>query len=166
MIVLGIDPGYGILGYGLVWYDNGKFKPIEYGTITTPVKSPITDRLPTIYSRICGILDEYRPNVVSIEKLFYGHNQTTVIDVAQARGCAILAAAQRGIEVREYTPMQIKQAVVGYGRAEKRQVQYMVTKILNLESIPKPDDAADALAIAICHCQNSVMEGMLSKPMR
>ncbi len=163
MIVLGIDPGYGITGYGLVWYDNGKFKPIEYGTITTSVNAPITDRLPTIYSRISGLLDEYKPNVLSIEKLFYGHNQTTVIDVAQSRGCVLLAAAMRGIDVREYTPMQVKQAVVGYGRAEKRQVQYMVTKILNLESIPRPDDAADALAIAICHCQNSVMENLLKK---
>ncbi len=163
MIVLGIDPGYGITGYGLVWYDMGKFRPIEYGTITTDTGAPITDRLPTIYSRICGILDEYRPNVVSIEKLFFGHNQTTVIDVAQSRGCVVLAASMRGIAVREYTPMQVKQAVVGYGKAEKRQVQYMVTKILNLDEIPRPDDAADALAIAICHCQNSMMEQLTNR---
>lgn len=163
MIVLGIDPGYGITGYGVIYFDRGKFKPVEYGAVTTPKDMAMPDRLQVIYERISAIIKEYRPDALAIEKLFFNTNAKTVIDVGQARGVVMLAGAQNDIRIAEYTPLQVKQAVVGYGRAEKKQVQYMVTKILNLEETPKPDDTADALAIAICHCQWNVLESMTRK---
>ncbi len=151
MLVLGIDPGYAIIGYGVVSYDNIRFKPVEYGAVTTDAKMLFTDRLKRIFDGITEILERYKPDALSIEKLYFNTNTTTAIDVAQARGVILLAARIKNIPVFEYTPLQVKQAVTGYGRAEKRQVQEMVKHILNLTAVPKPDDTADALAIAICH---------------
>lgn len=153
MIVLGIDPGTAIMGYGVVSYQNSKHKPLAYGVLRTDKDEKTEDRLKKLFHGINGLLDEYRPDVMAVEELFFNRNVTTAITVGQARGVALLAASLRGIPVGEYTPLQVKQAVVGYGRAEKQQVQYMIQRILGLQEVPKPDDAADALAIAICYCQ-------------
>lgn len=159
MRVLGIDPGYAIVGYGVVDYIGNKFNVIEYGAVTTQAGVPFDRRLETIYDDITAIMLRTSPQALSMEKLFYNNNAKTVIDVSQARGVLMLAARKNGLEVFEYTPLQVKQSVVGYGRAEKKQVQEMTRRILGLESIPKPDDTADALAMAICHahCSGSLM---------
>ena len=151
MRILGIDPGYAIVGWGVLEFDNVRFGVVKYGAITTKPDTPFDKRLAEIYSDMCSILDGYKPDCVSIEKLYFNTNTTTAIDVAQARGVIVLAAAQRDIPIFEYTPLQVKSAVTGYGRAEKRQMQEMTKNILNLKTVPKPDDTADALAIAICH---------------
>ncbi len=151
MTVLGIDPGYAIVGYGVIKFDNMRFRPTEYGAITTPAKTLFSERLERIFNGVTTIIEKYNPDALSIEKLYFNTNTTTAIDVAQARGAIVLAAKLKGVPVFEYTPLQVKQAVTGYGRAEKKQVQEMVKHILRLESVPKPDDTADALAIAICH---------------
>lgn len=155
MVVLGVDPGYAIIGYGVVSFDNVRFKPIEYGAITTKAHTLFTDRLSKIYNGISDIIDRLKPEAVAIEKLYFNTNTTTAIDVAQARGVILLAATQKGIPVYEYTPLQVKQSVTGYGRAEKNQVMDMVKHLLNLREVPKPDDTADALALAICHSHYS-----------
>ncbi len=151
MRILGIDPGYAIIGYGILEYDGKKFQTVGFGAITTPAGKPFTERLDIIYRDMCTVLDTYRPDCMGIEKLFFNTNQKTGIDVAQARGVTVLAATQRGVSISEYTPLQVKQSVVGYGRAEKKQVMEMTRRILGLAEVPKPDDTADALAIAICH---------------
>lgn len=151
MRILGIDPGYAIVGYGVLEFDNMRFKVINYGAITTDPETPFDKRLSEIYGDMCSVLEMFKPDCVSIEKLYFNTNITTGIDVAQARGVIMLAAAQRDIPVFEYTPLQVKVAVTGYGRAEKRQMQEMTKNILHLKEVPKPDDTADALAIAICH---------------
>ena len=151
MTVLGIDPGYAIVGYGVIKFDGFRFRPVEYGAITTPAKTLFSDRIKKIFDSVTLIIEKYNPDALSIEKLYFNTNTTTAIDVAQARGAIVLAATLKGVPVFEYTPLQVKQSVTGYGRAEKKQVQEMVKHILNLESVPKPDDTADALAIAICH---------------
>ena len=151
MRILGIDPGYAIVGYGVLEYDNVRFKVVNYGAITTEPETPFDKRLLEIHTDMCSILDKFKPDCMSIEKLYFNTNTTTGIDVAQARGVTMLAAAQRDIPIYEYTPLQVKVAVTGYGRAEKRQMQEMVKNILRLNAVPKPDDTADALAIAICH---------------
>lgn len=151
MIVLGIDPGYAIVGFGVVEYKNSKFKLIEYGAITTDAGTPFNRRLEIIYDDLMALIEKYRPEAMSVEKVFYNSNAKTVIDVSQARGVIMLAAQKTKTKVYEYTPLQVKQSVVGYGRAEKKQVQDMTKRILSLTEIPKPDDAADALAMAICH---------------
>lgn len=148
---MGIDPGYAIVGVGIVDYNRNRFSTLEYGAITTTPDQPFPKRLQTIYEDYTTLLDRFHPEAVSIEKLYFGNNVTTGIDVAQARGLILLGAAQRNIPIFEYSPVQIKQAVVGYGNAEKHQVIYMTTKLLNLKSSPKPDDVADALAVAITH---------------
>ena len=148
---MGIDPGYAIVGVGIVDYNRNRFSTLEYGAITTTPDQPFPKRLQTIYEDYTTLLDRFHPEAVSIEKLYFGNNVTTGIDVAQARGLILLGAAQRNIPIFEYSPVQIKQAVVGYGNAEKHQVIYMTTKLLNLKSPPKPDDVADALAVAITH---------------
>jgi len=153
MIVLGIDPGTAIMGYGVLDYQNSKHKSLAYGVIRTDKEEKTEDRLKELFHGINRLLDEYKPDVMAVEELFFNRNTTNAISVGQARGIALLAAGLRGIPIGEYTPLQVKQAVVGYGRAEKHQVQYMIRKILNLSEIPKPDDAADALAVAICYCQ-------------
>lgn len=155
MRILGIDPGYAIVGYGVLDYDRSKFSVVNYGAITTEAGKPFDSRLKEIYDDMCSLLDMAKPDCMSIERLYFTNNKTTGIDVAQARGVIMLAAAQRGIEIYEYTPLQVKQAVVGYGRAEKHQVQEMVKNILNLREVPKPDDTADAVALAICHGHSS-----------
>ena len=151
MRILGIDPGYAIVGVGIVDYNRNRFSTLEYGAITTTPDQLFPKRLQTIYEDYTTLLDRFHPEAVSIEKLYFGNNVTTGIDVAQARGLILLGAAQRNIPIFEYSPVQIKQAVVGYGNAEKHQVIYMTTKLLNLKSSPKPDDVADALAVAITH---------------
>ncbi len=155
MVVLGIDPGYAIIGYGVLSFDNVRFKPIEYGAVTTKAHTFFTDRLSRIYDGITDIIDRLKPDAVAIEKLYFNTNTTTAIDVAQARGVIVLAATQKGVPVYEYTPLQVKQSVTGYGRAEKNQVMDMVKHLLNLKEVPKPDDTADALALAICHSHYS-----------
>ncbi len=151
MIILGIDPGYAIVGYGVIDYRNNHFTVIDYGAILTDAKMPFNMRLEKIYDELGEIIKKHKPEAMSLEKLFYNNNAKTVIDVSQARGVIMLAAQKNGIRVFEYTPLQVKQSVVGYGRAEKKQVQEMTRRILNLEKVPKPDDTADALAMAICH---------------
>lgn len=155
MVVLGIDPGYAIVGCGAVSYERGRFALIEAGAITTPSKVPFEARLEAIYRDICALLERVRPDAMAIEELFFSQNKTTGIYVAHARGVILLAAAQYGVEPFEYNPMQVKQAVVGYGNAEKRQVMDMTRRLLCLEACPKPDDVADALAVAICHAHSA-----------
>ncbi len=151
MIILGIDPGYAITGFGVLEYVGNHFRVLEYGAVDTKAGELFTHRLEQIYDQIGDICDKYHPDAVAIEELFFNTNSTTAIGVAQGRGVALLACTKRGIPAYEYTPLQVKMTIVGYGRAEKRQMQEMVRMILKLEKIPKPDDAADALAIAICH---------------
>lgn len=151
MRILGIDPGYGIVGFGIIDYINGQYNVIDYGVIETPKTEKIAARLAMIYKGITELIKEYKPDEIAVEELFYFKNQTTVIPVAEARGVILLAGIDHCGKIFEYTPLQIKQALTGQGRAEKKQVQYMVKAILGLRNIPKPDDAADALAIAICH---------------
>ncbi len=151
MRILGIDPGYAILGYGVVDMKGNRFSVCGYGAVTTDSTMDMPDRLKHLYTEIMEIIREYEPDVVSIEELFFNTNVKTAIMVGQARGVAILACANSGVEIYEYTPLQIKQGLVGYGRAEKKQIQAMVKTILHLEEVPKPDDTADALAAAICH---------------
>ena len=155
MRVLGLDPGYAIVGWGVLEYSGGRFTPIAYGAINTDKDTPFEQRLVEIYDAMLDICRRYQPQVLSIEKLYYQHNQTTVIGVAEARGVLLLAAGQCGVEVCEYTPMQVKQAVTGYGKAVKKQIQEMTRTLLCLPAVPKPDDTADALALAIAHCHCS-----------
>jgi crossover junction endodeoxyribonuclease RuvC len=151
MIILGIDPGIAIVGWGVLDYSGSKFKVVDYGSIQTPSTMSTEDRLCAIYDALGDIIDKYKPEEMAIEELFWNTNQKTGIRVSEARGVVLLCARKRGLEIAEYTPLQVKQAVVGYGRAEKKQVISMVTMLLNLPKPPKPDDTADALAIAICH---------------
>ena len=155
MIILGIDPGYAIVGYGVIEYKNNHFTVIDYGAILTDAGTPFNIRLEKIYDGMCDIITRHKPEAMAIEKLFYNNNAKTVIDVSQARGVIMLAAQKNMVPAYEYTPLQVKQSVVGYGRAEKKQVQEMTRRILALEKIPKPDDTADALAMAICHAHAS-----------
>jgi len=149
--ILGIDPGYAIVGFGILDYDGVKFTPIEYGAVITEAGTPFPERLRAIHEDIEFIFDKFMPDCMAVEKLYFTSNQKTGIDVAQARGVTVLSSAKRNIPVYEYTPLQVKSSVVGYGKAEKHQVMEMTKNILGLAQIPKPDDAADALAIAICH---------------
>ena len=154
MIILGIDPGIAILGWGVIEYNGSKFRTLGYGSIQTPAGMPIVDRLELIFKGMKEIIAKYKPDQMAVEELFFNTNSKTAIVVAEARGIIILAAKLAGIEIGEYTPLQVKQAVVGYGRAEKKQVMTMVTMLLGLKETPKPDDTADALAIAICHAHS------------
>lgn len=151
MRILGIDPGYAIVGFGVLDYDNVRFRVVKYGAITTSPETPFNDRLAEIFDDMNGLFEAFKPDCMSIEKLFFNTNVTTGIDVAEARGVILMSAAKQKIPIYEYTPLQVKVAVTGYGRAEKHQVQEMTRNILSLKEIPKPDDAADALAIAVCH---------------
>lgn len=154
MRIIGIDPGYAIVGFGILEYSRAQFQVVDYGAVTTPADMDFNSRLLEIYNDLCYILDKFRPDFLAIERLYFTSNQKTAIDVAQARGIVLLAARQRNIEIFEYTPLQVKQSVTGYGKAVKKQVQEMTTRILKLPEIPKPDDTADALAIAICHAHS------------
>jgi crossover junction endodeoxyribonuclease RuvC len=152
MLVIGIDPGTASMGYGLVnEEENGSLSAVAYGVIQTPAQQPMQNRLLLLYQQLRQILFLHRPESSAVEKLFFARNTRTALAVGQARGVALLALAENGTELHEYTPMEIKQAVTGYGGADKNQVQELVRALLGLDSVPKPDDAADALAIAICH---------------
>lgn len=151
LIILGIDPGYAIVGWGVIEYKSNKFSPLSFGAITTDADMDFNLRLKVIYDELTSIINEFKPDAVSIEKLFFTTNQKTVIMVAEARGVILLAAQNAGLEVFEYTPLQVKSAVTGYGKANKKQVMEMTKRLLRLKEVPKPDDTADALAIAICH---------------
>ena len=155
MIVLGLDPGYAIVGYGAIETGNGRHKLLCYGAITTPAGMEMSRRLLEIQRDMNTLLDTVKPDAVAIEELFFNNNITTGIQVAQARGVILVACAGRGLEPRAYTPSQVKQAVVGYGKAEKKQVMEMTRMLLNLSGVPRPDDAADALAIALCHIHST-----------
>ncbi|HUS13469.1 MAG TPA: crossover junction endodeoxyribonuclease RuvC [Chloroflexia bacterium] len=180
-MVLGIDPGTAIMGYGLVshasavqdeppggaaWLGMAGLQAGEFGALRTPAHMPLVERLPRLYAGLIDILREFQPGAVAIEELFFGRNVTTAISVGQARGVAVLAAAHCGLPIAEYTPMQVKQAVVGYGKATKDQVQQMVRMLLNLETVPQPDDAADALAIAICHLHTRSLDSLIARQVR
>lgn len=155
MRILGIDPGTGILGFGIIDITGGKMQLVDAGVIRTPVKEDDAVRLQTIFEELTGIIAETRPQEMAVEKLFFAQNVTTAMTVAQARGVVLLAGKQAGLKIAEYTPLQIKQALTGYGRAEKSQMQEMVRVILGLSEVPKPDDCADALAAAICHANTA-----------
>ncbi|MFO0887038.1 MAG: crossover junction endodeoxyribonuclease RuvC [Candidatus Saccharimonadales bacterium] len=155
MRILGIDPGTGIVGFGIIDVDSGNTKFVEAGVIRTPAHQEDSERLLTIYQDLKGIISQYKPDVMAVEKLFFIRNITTAMSVSQARGVILLLGKQKKIQLYEYTPLQIKQAVTGYGKADKKQIQEMVKVILKLPQIPKPDDAADALAAAIC-CSTSM----------
>ena len=155
MRILGIDPGYGITGFGVIDTERGQSKLVTCGAITTPAGMDFSARLEIIYEDMRRLLAEVKPDAVAIEELFFGQNVTTGIGVAQSRGVILLAIRQAGLEVTSYKPMQVKQAVVGYGNATKHQVQDMTKRLLNLSAMPKPDDAADAIAIALCHARSS-----------
>ena len=151
MIILGIDPGLAIVGWGVLQYENSRFRVLGYGSIETPAGMETPDRLQMIYGDLKEVIEKYHPDEMAIEELFFDKNITTGIRVAEARGVLLLAAKECGLSLYEYTPMQVKQAVCGYGKAEKKQVIMMVTSFLKLKAPPKPDDTADALAIAVCH---------------
>lgn len=151
MLILGLDPGFGITGYGLINSISNRISPVSYGAITTPSTMPFSQRLLEIRNQLRDLIDEYKPDAAAIEDLFFNTNITTAIKVAQGRGVAVATVAEYGIPLYEYTPLKVKTAVTGYGRAEKKQVQEMVRTLLKLDKVPKPDDAADALALAICH---------------
>ena len=159
MVILGIDPGLATVGYGVISSEGGKLKPLDYGVLETAAGLPLPQRLGKLYRGMQELLGHFQPDVAAFEELFFYHNVTTGIAVSQARGVLLLAVEQWGIPLYEYTPMQIKQAAVGYGHAEKQQVQYMVRLLLGLKQTPKPDDAADALACAICQANFSGPQG-------
>ena len=165
MRILGIDPGIAIVGWGVVDFVNGRFRPVAYGAIRTAANTHTEDRLLAVYEELDAIIEKYKPDSFALEELFWNTNQKTGIIVAEARGVLLLCMRQNGLDINEYTPLQIKQSVVGYGRAEKKQVIMMVTTFLGLKEAPKPDDTADALAIAICHghSSNSVMGQFYNK---
>ena len=153
MLILGIDPGYAIIGWGLIRFERGKYIPVDFGAITTEAGTPFNRRLEMIYDQLNELLDTHHPDVVAVEKLYFQTNAKTAIDVAQARGVTMLALQKHGVPVYEYTPLQVKSAVTGFGQAQKPQVMEMTKRLLRLKAVPKPDDTADALAIAICHAQ-------------
>ena len=151
MVILGLDPGTATTGYGVIRVLGNRFQMLEYGIISTPAKNPMEKRLEMIYDNLQELLQKWQPDQAAVEELFFNQNITKSITVGQARGVLLLCCAQNNVLLAEYTPLQVKQALVGYGRADKKQMQAMVKAILNLETVPKPDDTADALAAAICH---------------
>lgn len=154
MLILGIDPGTAIMGYGLIEKKGQNLFPVTYSCWRTPADMPMPQRLRHLYESLENLLLKYSPDVMAVEELFFNRNTTTALSVGQARGVVLLGAARNNIEVFEYTPLQVKQAVVGYGKADKQQIQFMVRALLSLQETPKPDDTADALAIAICHAHS------------
>lgn len=155
MRILGIDPGYATIGFGVVQAERGQFQLLQYGTITTSPEQDFPQRLLTIYQDMLQLMETVKPDCMAIEELFWGHNVTTGIGVSHGRGVILLSAAQQGLPIYEYTPMQIKQAVVGYGNATKLQVMDMTKRLLNMQAVARPDDAADAIAVALCHARAS-----------
>lgn len=160
MIILGIDPGLAIMGYGILESNNGNNRLIQYGTLGTPAGQPMPQRLRTIFIGVNQLVDMYEPDDIAFEELFFAKNVTTGMAVSAARGAALVAAAQRTDNLYEYTPMQVKQAVTGHGKADKRQVQEMVRMLLGMDEIPKPDDAADAIAVALAHAASARMSNL------
>jgi len=163
MRIIGIDPGIAITGYGIIDKNRNNYKPVCYGKITTEPQQQTFERLIILYETLMEIFQEYQPQFAAVEELFFNKNAKTAMIIGQARGVAILAAANAGLDVYEYTPLQVKQAVAGYGRAEKKQVQKMVKLLLNLDEIPRPDDVADALAIALCQASSYKMQNLLDR---
>ncbi len=161
MIVLGVDPGLATTGYGVVKVIGSRLSLVDYGVIKTPAKTPLPDRLMMLSQSFIRIMDQFSPTVVSVEELFFNTNTSTAIAVAQCRGVILLKSRELGLSVSSFTPLQVKQSVCGYGRAEKQQVQYMVKQLLSMTSVPRPDDAADALAIAICHSHSHLIQSLL-----
>jgi len=155
MIVLGIDPGYATTGFGVLRAERGEAQLLNYGTITTPADLPFSDRLVMLYDDMMQLIDTVKPDAAAVEELFFGNNVTTGIGVGHARGVILLAIAKSGVPFFEYTPNEVKQAVVGYGGAEKRQVMDMTRRLLKMEKVARPDDAADAIAIALCHARSA-----------
>ena len=162
MRILGIDPGLAIVGYGVIDSEKGVYRPVDCGVINTPKELSLPERLELIYKGMGELIDTFKPDQVAIEELFFTKNITTGITVAEARGVILLACKQSGLPMFEYTPNQIKQSLTGYGKADKKQIQFMITRLLGLKAIPKPDDAADALAIALTHAQTTRMGGLCS----
>lgn len=154
MRVLGVDPGYAIAGYGVLDVQGGKITPVTFGAVTTPAHTRFEDRLEEVYDDFTSLIETCKPEAMAIETLFFTTNQKTVIAVAEARGVILLAARKAGLDIFEYSPLQVKQSVAGYGKATKHQVQEMTRRLLHLAKIPKPDDAADAMAIALCHAHS------------
>jgi crossover junction endodeoxyribonuclease RuvC len=163
MVILGIDPGYAITGYGLLAYRKNHFDCLDFGVIRTTTRETFSLRLLRIHRRLDELILRWKPDAMAVEELFFSRNTTTAIGTAQARGVAVLSGARAGLSVFEYTPMQVKLAVSGYGRADKQQVQSMVRVLLNLKEYPRPDDAADALAVAICHAHSGNRANALAK---
>ena len=163
MVIMGVDPGFAITGYGIVKYEGNRFQVLDYGVIRTDSSMGLPKRLLHLNDSLVELIDSYKPCAVSVEELFFNKNIKTALAVGHGRGVALLVAARLGVEVFEYTPLQVKQAVVGYGRAYKSQMQQMVKVILNMPEIPKPDDAADALAVAICHAHSCKLGRMIDR---
>ena len=166
MVILGIDPGYAIVGYGVLRLQNSRYQPLEHGAIVTQAKEAFSRRLEIIWEALTSVLRQWKPDAVSIEKLYFQNNKTTAIQVAEARGVILLAVQQAGVPVYEYTPLQVKHAVTGYAQAKKPQVMEMTRRLLCLKQMPKPDDTADALAMAICHgqaCGTAMRQQLLTK---
>ena len=161
MIILGIDPGIAIMGYGIIEYKHDNFNVLDYGCVRTDNSLDMAKRLVQLYNSILYLVHKYKPDDMAVEELFFNKNAKTVMVIGQARGVSMLAGSNCGLKVYEYTPLQVKQGVVGYGRAEKAQVQQMVKTLLKLDSIPKPDDAADALAVAVCHAHSKRVNHLL-----
>lgn len=162
MIILGIDPGLAIVGYGVINTQKGNSSVVDYGVINTPKEDSVPVRLEKIYNGMMSLVEKYNPDCIAIEELFFNTNTTTGINVAQARGVILLVCQQKKLKMYEYTPLQIKQALTGYGKAEKKQIQFMVARLLQLKAVPKPDDAADGLAVALTHAQTARLGGLFS----
>lgn len=162
MLILGIDPGTAISGYGLVKEEDGVLALVDCGVITTPPGQPLPERLQAIYQGLAGVIGRYQPTAAAVEELFFSRNVRTALSVGHARGVALLALADAGLPVYEYKPLEIKQAIAGYGGADKRQVQEMVRMLLELDSVPQPDDAADAVAVAVCHIHSARMAALIA----
>ncbi len=161
MLVLGIDPGTALCGYGFVRSEQDEMSLVAYGAVATPANSPLPGRLLQIFTELSALVEQYRPDAAAVEKLFFAKNSRTALAVGHARGVALLVAAQAKLPVGEYTPNEVKQAIVGYGGADKNQMQQMVKMLLHLDFVPEPDDAADAVAIAICHIQSSHLQQLI-----
>ena len=162
MLVLGIDPGTAITGYGLVHEQDDGLSLVECGVVTTPSSQPLPERLQTIYRGLSDVVRRFQPEEAAVEELFFSRNVRTALSVGQARGVALLALVDAGLPIYEYKPLEVKQAVAGYGGADKQQVQEMVRMLLNLERVPQPDDAADAVAVAVCHIHSARMAALIA----
>lgn len=162
MLILGIDPGTAITGYGLVKEEAGVLGLVDCGVITTPSGQPLAERLQTIYQGLAEVIDRHQPTAAAVEELFFSRNVRTALSVGHARGVTLLALVDAGLPIYEYKPLEVKQAIAGYGGADKRQVQEMVRMLLELESVPQPDDAADAVAVAVCHIHSARMAALIA----